>query len=156
MNNNGLARVEDPDLTYVFGLLDLDPDPLVKRYGSGSGSFYHQAKIVRKTLIPTIFVTFLYDVLCDDVNVSSKSNKQSVAIIEIYHYYYLRPGQHVFFTFLYPLFFANSSSFVLWLSELVCYELEFWFLAFKGTGSGDWLKVVSVQRSSLKVEGNEK
>ena len=25
-----------------------------KRYGSGSGSFYHQAKIVRKTLIPTV------------------------------------------------------------------------------------------------------
>ncbi len=24
-----------------------------QRYGSGSGSFYHQAKIVRKTLIPT-------------------------------------------------------------------------------------------------------
>jgi hypothetical protein len=33
----------------------LDPDPLVKRYGSGSGFFYHQAKIVRKTLIPTVF-----------------------------------------------------------------------------------------------------
>ncbi len=31
-----------------------DPDPL-ERYGSsGSGSFYHHAKIVRKTLIPTI------------------------------------------------------------------------------------------------------
>jgi hypothetical protein len=25
-----------------------------QRYGSGSGSFYHQAKIVRKTLIPTV------------------------------------------------------------------------------------------------------
>jgi hypothetical protein len=24
------------------------------RYGSGSGSFYHQAKIVRKTLIPNV------------------------------------------------------------------------------------------------------
>jgi hypothetical protein len=31
-----------------------DPDPLVTRYGSGSGSFYHHAIIVRKTLIPTI------------------------------------------------------------------------------------------------------
>ncbi len=43
-----------------------DPDPCVfgppgsgsirQRYGSGfgSGSFYHQAKIVRKTLIPTV------------------------------------------------------------------------------------------------------
>jgi hypothetical protein len=27
---------------------------LSSRYGSGSGSFYHQAKIVRKTLIPTV------------------------------------------------------------------------------------------------------
>jgi hypothetical protein len=41
-----------------------DPDPHVcgppgsgsisQRYGSGSGYFYHHAKIVRKTLIPTI------------------------------------------------------------------------------------------------------
>jgi hypothetical protein len=41
-----------------------DPDPHVfgppgsgstsQRYGSGSGSFYHHAKIVRKNLIPTI------------------------------------------------------------------------------------------------------
>jgi hypothetical protein len=31
-----------------------DPDPLVfGPPGSGSGSFYHHAKIVRKTLIPT-------------------------------------------------------------------------------------------------------
>jgi hypothetical protein len=39
-----------------LGLLDPDPDLLVKRYGSGSGSgsgsFYHQAKIIRKTSIP--------------------------------------------------------------------------------------------------------
>jgi hypothetical protein len=34
-----------------LGLIDPDPDPLVRaqRYVSGSGSFYHQAKIVRKT-----------------------------------------------------------------------------------------------------------
>ncbi len=44
-----------------------DPDPpdqnvfgppgsgsISQRYGSGSGSFYYHAKIVRKTLIPTI------------------------------------------------------------------------------------------------------
>ena len=32
-----------------------DPDPLVRgTYGSGSGSFYHHAKIVRKPWIPTI------------------------------------------------------------------------------------------------------
>ncbi len=29
-------------------------------YGSGSKSFFHQAKIVRKTLIPTVFVTITY------------------------------------------------------------------------------------------------
>jgi hypothetical protein len=28
-------------------------------YESGSGSFYHQAKIVRKTFIPPVFVTSL-------------------------------------------------------------------------------------------------
>jgi hypothetical protein len=28
--------------------------------GSGSGSFYHQAKIVRKTLIPAVFFLFLF------------------------------------------------------------------------------------------------
>jgi hypothetical protein len=47
--------------------------------GSGSGSFYHQAKIVRKTLIPTGTVLWLlYDLLCfkHDVNVASRSNKQ--------------------------------------------------------------------------------
>ncbi len=44
----------DPDLSdpYFLGLRDLDTDPLVKRYGSGS--FFHQAKIVKKTLIPTV------------------------------------------------------------------------------------------------------
>jgi hypothetical protein len=37
-----------------LGLLDLYPDPLVAGVGSGSGSFYHQAKIERKTLISTV------------------------------------------------------------------------------------------------------
>jgi hypothetical protein len=37
-----------------LGLLDPDVDPFSQRYGSGSGSFYHQAKLVRKTLIPTV------------------------------------------------------------------------------------------------------
>jgi hypothetical protein len=49
------------------------------RYGSNSGSdyFYHQEKIVRKTLIPTVF-SLLYDFLSlkNDVNVASKSKKQ--------------------------------------------------------------------------------
>ncbi len=64
-----------------------DPDPHVfwppgsgsssQRYGSdsGSGSFYH-AKIVRKTLIPTILWLFLNLSLKNDVNVPSKSNMQ--------------------------------------------------------------------------------
>ncbi len=43
----------------------------------GSGSFYHQAKIVRKTSIPTV-LRLLFDFLSlkNDVNVPSKSNKQ--------------------------------------------------------------------------------
>jgi hypothetical protein len=52
-----------------------DPDPIVR--GSGSGSFYHHARIVKKTLIPTV-LRLLYDFssLKNDVNVLSKSNKQ--------------------------------------------------------------------------------
>jgi hypothetical protein len=51
------------------------PDPFSHIYGSGS--FYHQAKVVRKTLIPTVLL-LLYDFLSlnKDVNVPSKSNKQ--------------------------------------------------------------------------------
>ncbi len=45
----------DPD-PLVRGM---DPDPPSQWYGSGSGSgsesFYHQALIIRKTLIPTFF-----------------------------------------------------------------------------------------------------
>ncbi len=57
---------------------DLDPpDPHV--FGPlGSGSFYHQAKIVRKTLIATILWLFLtFYVLCKCRGVPSKSNKQN-------------------------------------------------------------------------------
>jgi hypothetical protein len=45
------VSVADPD-PYVFE----PPGSINKRYGSrsGSGSFYHQAKIVRKTLIPSV------------------------------------------------------------------------------------------------------
>ncbi len=64
-----------------------DPDPQVygppgsgsisQRYGSGSGSFYHQAKIVWKTLIPTVLWLLLdFLSLKNYVNVPSKSNKQ--------------------------------------------------------------------------------
>jgi hypothetical protein len=58
------------DLRELFKVNDsvADPDPHVfgppgsgsisQRYGSESGSFYHYAKIVRKTLIPTILQLF--------------------------------------------------------------------------------------------------
>ncbi len=58
-----------------LSLLDPDPDPLVR--GSGSGSFYHQVKIIRKTLIPTVlWLLFEFFSLKSVVNVPSKSNKQ--------------------------------------------------------------------------------
>ncbi len=41
----------------------------------GSGSFYHQAKIVRKTLIPTVLWLLLDLSLKNGVNVPSKSKK---------------------------------------------------------------------------------
>ena len=53
------------------------PDPYV--FGPpGSGSFYHRAIIVRKTLILTILLGTLFDFLSlkNDVNVASKSYKQ--------------------------------------------------------------------------------
>jgi hypothetical protein len=55
----------DPKDTYVFG----PPES-----GSGCGFLYHQAKIGRKTLIPTVS-GLLYDFLSlkNDVNVPSKS-----------------------------------------------------------------------------------
>jgi hypothetical protein len=72
------TSVADPD-PYVFG-----PSGSVN-HRNGSGSFYNQAKIVfffqakivRKTLIPTV-LSFLYDFLSlkKDVNVPSKNNKQ--------------------------------------------------------------------------------
>jgi hypothetical protein len=54
-----------------------DPDTLFRGYGSGSGSFHHQAKIVRKTLISNV-LRLLYDFLPlkNDVNVPTNSNKQ--------------------------------------------------------------------------------
>jgi hypothetical protein len=59
-----------------LGLLDPDPGPIV-RYGSGPGSgsrsFFHQAKIVIKTFIPTAFSLFIFE---NDTNVPPKSNKQ--------------------------------------------------------------------------------
>jgi hypothetical protein len=61
--------------TYVF--LHPESRSVGHRYGSGFRSFYHQAKIVKKTLIPTV-LRLLYDFLSmkNDINVPSKSNKQ--------------------------------------------------------------------------------
>ncbi len=59
----------DPDLPdpHVFGLPG--SGSISQRYGSGagSGSFHHHAKIVRKTLIPTIlwlFLAFIFEKWC--------------------------------------------------------------------------------------------
>jgi hypothetical protein len=54
-------RIRIHRIHMFLDLLDPDPDPLVRGLdpGSGSGSFYHHAKIVRKTLIPTILWLFL-------------------------------------------------------------------------------------------------
>ncbi len=63
-----------------LGLLDPDPYPLRKRYRSGS--FYHQAKIVRKTLIHTALRLFFYFLsLKNDVNVPLKTYKQKTIFI---------------------------------------------------------------------------
>ncbi len=76
------SSVADPDPNpdrirrrYVFGPPGSGSGPISQRYGSGS--FYHKAKIVRKTSIPTAlwrFFSFLS--LKNDVNVPSKSNTQ--------------------------------------------------------------------------------
>ncbi len=48
-----------------------------QRYGSGSGSFYHQAIIVKKTWIHTVLKLLLdFSSLKNDVSVPSKSNKK--------------------------------------------------------------------------------
>ncbi len=63
----------DPPNPQVFG--PPRSGSISQRYGSGS--FYHQAKIVRKTLIPTalwLLLNFLS--FKNDVNIPSKSNKQ--------------------------------------------------------------------------------
>jgi hypothetical protein len=68
------GSVEDPDPD-VFG--PPRSGSISTRSGSCSGSFYHQAKIVRKTSIPTV-LWLLYDFLSlkNVVNLASKSNKQ--------------------------------------------------------------------------------
>ncbi len=70
--------VADPD-AYVIGPPGSGAGSISTRYGSGS--FYNQAKIVRKTLVPTV-LRLLYDFLSlkNDVNEASKSNEQKKQI----------------------------------------------------------------------------
>jgi hypothetical protein len=49
-----LASVPDPDPLDPHVFAPCGSGFISQRYGSGSGSFYHQAKIVRKTLILTV------------------------------------------------------------------------------------------------------
>jgi hypothetical protein len=97
LNNNVpgivLLQRETSDSFWIFNsVADPNSDPpdphdfgppgsgsISQRYGSGSGSFYHHAKVVRKTMIPTILCFFLLLTLKNDVNVPSKStgNKQN-------------------------------------------------------------------------------
>jgi hypothetical protein len=78
----------DPPDPHVFG--PPGSGSAKKRYGSGSGSgsgcgsgsFYHHAKIVGKTLIPTIFVT-LFDFLSSTL-VENGNRSGSVSISQRY------------------------------------------------------------------------
>ncbi len=63
------SSVADPDPPdpRLFGPPGSGYGSTCQRYGSGSGSFYHHAKIVRKTLIPTIlwlFWLFIFEKWC--------------------------------------------------------------------------------------------
>jgi hypothetical protein len=51
-----MPSVADMDLSdpYVFGPPGSGSRSISQRYGSGSGSFYHQAKTVRNNFIPTV------------------------------------------------------------------------------------------------------
>jgi hypothetical protein len=65
----------DPPDPHVFG--PPDSGSISQRYGSGSGSFYDQTKIVRKILNPTVLRLLLeFLSLKNNINVPSKSNKQ--------------------------------------------------------------------------------
>jgi hypothetical protein len=57
MTYEDLEEVLRMRIRMLLGLLD--PEPSVRYGSSGSRSFYHQAKIVRKPLIPTVLWLFL-------------------------------------------------------------------------------------------------
>ncbi len=72
------ASVADPDPSdpYVFGPPGSGSESISQRYRYGSGSFYHQAKIVRKIEIPTVlWLLFDFSSLKNDINVPSKRSK---------------------------------------------------------------------------------
>ncbi len=74
-----VTSVADPDPTPTPDPGPSDPFVLFSGYGSGSGSFYHQAKIVRKTMIPSaLWLLFDFISMKNDVDVPSKSNKQKI------------------------------------------------------------------------------
>jgi hypothetical protein len=54
------SSVADPDLSDPYGVGPPGSGSVSQRYGSGSGFFYQQCKIVRKTLIPPCFMTFIF------------------------------------------------------------------------------------------------
>ncbi len=59
--------------TYVFGPPGSGSGSIRQKYGSGS--FYRQPKIVRKTMIPTaLWILFDFLSLTNDVNLPSKSS----------------------------------------------------------------------------------
>ncbi len=62
VNSPAVLRIRIRQIRMFLGLLDPDPDPLVRGMDpdplvrdAGSGSFYHLAKKVKKTLISTVF-----------------------------------------------------------------------------------------------------
>jgi hypothetical protein len=59
-----------------------DPGSISTTYGSDSGSFYNQAKIVRRKTLISIVLRVLYDFLPslkNDVNVASKRSIQKLS-----------------------------------------------------------------------------
>ncbi len=74
INLRAVLRIQIRILRILLFLVLPDPDPLVRGTAAApDGPFYHQAKIVRKTLIPSV-LWHLYDFLSlkNDVNVASK------------------------------------------------------------------------------------
>jgi hypothetical protein len=69
----------DPPDPSVFGPPGFGSESISQRYGSGSGLFNHEAKIVRKALISTV-LGFLFDFLPleNDAKVPLKSHMQKI------------------------------------------------------------------------------